>query len=198
MGDIIYPAPSIERETMRGTETVSLITNAFSERKIFLLGTVDEIMLNSFTLQLIYLSKDETQPIDIIINSPGGIVPYGLAIYDQIQGCQCQINMYCIGMAASMAAIIFAGGQKNRRFILPHSEVMIHEPLLSSVGGSASSIKTTAESIIQTRDILNGILAKHTGKTVKEIDQATNHDNKMSAQEAIDFGLCDKIVERVS
>ena len=102
--------------------------------------------------------------------------------------------MYCTGMASSMGAVILAGGQKGRRFILPHSKVMIHEPLISGgMGGSATSIKRTADSILETKAITNGILAKHTGKTVKEIDKATAFDNFMNAKEAVEFGICDEI-----
>jgi ATP-dependent Clp protease protease subunit len=102
--------------------------------------------------------------------------------------------MYCIGMAASMGAVILAGGQKGRRFILPHSQCMIHEPLISGgVGGAATSIKKTAESILEIKSIINGILAKHTGKTVEEIDEATSFDNYLNAEESVAFGLCDEI-----
>ena len=199
MDRVIYPTPGIERETSRGTEAVNLVTNAFSERKIFLFGPVDEVMLNSFTMQFLYLSEGTiTEPIDIFIDSPGGVVVYGLAVYDLLQSCPCPVNMYTIGIAASMGAIILAGGQKGRRFILPHSEVMIHEPLLTGgVGGSASSIKSTADEIIKTRDTLNGILAKSTGKSIEEINRVTEHDYRMSATEAVEFGICDKVIEHI-
>lgn len=194
--DFSYHQPCIERETVQGIDSVSLETNAFSQRKMFLFGEVNEQMLDSFTKQMLYLNEDESSPVSIYINSQGGSVIYGLAIYDQIQGSPCAINMYCIGMAASMGAIILAGGQKGRRFILPHSKVMIHEPLIDGgVGGSASTIKSTAESILKTKRLTNGILAKHTGKTIEEIDKATDHDNFMTAKEAVEFGICDRIVE---
>lgn len=190
--------PGVERETMRGTEQVGLVTSAFSKRKIFLFGTVDDQLLDGFMLQMMELEKDTTRPINIYINSMGGIVPYGLAIYDLIQSCPCEINMYTVGVAYSLAAVIFAGGQEGRRFITGHSEVMIHEPLLpGGVGGSATSIKTTAESILKTRDMLNKILAVHTGHTLAEIDLAVNHDNYMTAQQAVDFGICDEIVDDI-
>ena len=107
--------------------------------------------------------------------------------------------MVCTGMAASMAAVILAGGQSGRRFILPHSKVMIHEPLISNgVGGSATSIKNISDSILKTREIINGILAKHTGKSVEDINKATDHDNYMNSNEAIEFGICDKITSKLS
>ncbi len=190
--------PYIERESVNGIQEVSLYTNAFSNRKLFLFGRIDDDKVYNFTAQMLYLMEDELSPIDIYINSLGGEVNSGLAIYDLIQLCKAPINMYCIGMVASMGALIFAGGQKGRRFILPHSQVMIHEPLIpGGVGGSASSIKSTADAILQTRTLLNGILAKHTGKTIKQIDKATNHDNFMSAEEAIKFGLCDAVVDNI-
>lgn len=193
-----YRVPEIERETVNGVQQISLLTDAFTNRKVFLFGEIDETLVYSFTMQMLNLMQDEQLPIDIYINSPGGEITSGLVIYDLIQSCQAPINMYCVGMVASMAALIFAGGQKGRRFIMPHSQVMIHEPLIpGGVGGSASSIKSTAESILETRALLNGILAKHTGKTIKVIDKATDHDNFMNAEEAVKFGLCDKVVTSI-
>lgn len=198
MENMMYQ-PAVERESVNGIQEVSLYTNAFSNRKLFLFGPIDEKIVYSFTAQMLYLMEDEQSPIDIYINSPGGEVNSGLAIYDLIQSCKAPINMYCIGMAASMGALIFAGGKKGHRFMLPHSKVMIHEPLIpNGVGGSASSIKSTADSILQTRELLNGILAKHTGKTLEEINKATDHDNFMTANEAIEFGLCDKVATRIA
>lgn len=191
--------PAIERESVNGIQEVSLYTNAFTNRKVFLFGPIDEKTVYTFIVQMLYLMEDEQSPIDIFINSPGGEVNSGLAIYDLIQSCKAPVNMYCIGMAASMGALIFAGGKKGHRFIMPHSQVMIHEPLIpNGVGGSASSIKSTADSILQTRELLNGILAKHTGKTLEEINKATDHDNFMTAEEAIEFGLCDKVTARIA
>ncbi len=193
-----YMMPSIERESANGIQQVSLITDLFTDRKVFLFGEIDETMVYAFTMQMMSLMEDEQSEIDIYVNSPGGEVNSGLAIYDLIQSCKAPVNMYCIGMAASMGALILASGRKGHRFILPHSKVMIHEPLIPhGVGGSASSIKSTADSILQTRELLNGILAKHAGKTLEEINKATDHDNFMTAEEAIAFGLCDKIVENI-
>lgn len=194
----IYDVPEIERESVNGIQQVSLITDAFSKRKLFLFGEIDEALVYSFTMQMLSLMDDEESEIDIYINSPGGEVNAGLAIYDLIQSCKAPINMYCVGVAASMGALIFGGGQKGRRFILPHSKVMVHEPLIpGGVGGSASSIKSTAESILQTKELLNGILAKHSDKSIEEINKATDHDNFMTAKEAVEFGLCDKVISRL-
>ena len=187
--------PAVEEESCNGVREITLRTKHFTNRKLFLTGEVTEEMANNFVSQLLYL-VEKKEPVDIYINSPGGSVNAGLVIYDIIQACQdkLEINMYCMGLAASMGAVILAGGQKGRRFILPHSKVMIHEPLIAGgMGGSATSIKQTADSILETKAITNGILSKHTGKTMEEIDAATSFDNYMNAQEAIDFGICDEI-----
>lgn len=187
--------PAIEEESCNGTREVALRTKHFTNGKLFLTGEVTEEMANNFVSELLYL-VEKGEPVDIYINSPGGSVNAGLVIYDVLQACvdKLEINMYCIGMAASMGAVILAGGQKGRRFILPHSKVMIHEPLIAGgMGGSATSIKKTADSILETKAITNGILAKHTGKSIEEIDEATSFDNFMNANEAIEFGICDEV-----
>ena len=187
--------PHILIESSRGFDSVVLMDKHLTDRKFFLIGEVDNVMANQFVCELLYLAKSE-EPIDIYINSPGGSVTSGLVIYDNIQALdgKIPINMYCMGSASSMAAVILAGGQKGRRYILPHSKCMIHEPLISGgMGGCATSIKKTADSILETKTIINNILAKHTGKTIEEIDEATSFDNFMNAEEAIAFGLVDKI-----
>lgn len=193
-----YPVPAMEQETVNGVGQVSLLTHAFTKRKIFLFGAVTSAMLDSFTLQMMTLLEDKKTPISIYINSPGGEVLAGLGIYDQIQACPAQVDIYCIGLAASMGAVLLAGGPEGHRFILPHSKVMIHEPLIGDAGGSATSIQRTAESILKTKQMINEILSKHTGKTIKQIDKATDHDNIMTAQEAVRFGICDKIAESIA
>lgn len=187
--------PSILEDTYGGVREFNLQTKHFTNRKLFLTGTVDENMANKFVSEFLYLIESD-EPIDIYINSPGGSVNSGLVIYDIIQSCEGKvpINMYCTGLAASMGAVILAGGQKGRRYILPHSKCMIHEPLMTGgAGGSATSIQKTAESIMETKAILNGILSKHTGKTIEEINEATAFDNFMNANDAVEFGLCDEV-----
>ncbi len=191
--------PSVEVESTYGTREVSLATRHLMNRKVFLTGSIDGDLANSFLSQLLYLENESEEPITIFINSPGGEVNSGLLIYDAIQGSNLVINLVCTGMCSSMAAIILAGGQKGHRFILKHSKVMIHEPLIpSGVGGSASSIRNISDSIIETRDLINGILAEHTGKTVEEINEDTRYDHYMNAQEAVDYGLCDQILESLN
>lgn len=191
--------PLIEVESAHGTREIFLATRHLSNRKVFLTGEINESLANNFFSQIMYLEEEGSDPISIYINSPGGEVGSGLLIYDAIQACKLSVNMICTGMAASMAAIILAGGQKGRRYILKHSKVMIHEPLISGgVGGSATSIKNISDSILETRSIVNSILAKHTGKTVEEINSATRFDNYMNADEAIAFGICDQVTEALS
>lgn len=190
--------PSIEVESAHGTREVSLTTRHLMSRNIFLNGSIDSEMANDFLSQFMYLENESEDPVTIYINSPGGEVNSGLMIYDTIQGSSLPVNMVCTGLAASMAAIILAGGQKGRRYILEHSKVMIHEPLIANgVGGSATSIKNISESILNTREIVNGILSKHTGKSIEEINEATSFDNYMNSEEAINFGLCDKVTKKI-
>ena len=187
--------PAVEEESCNGVNVIPLRTRHFSNGRLFLTGEVTEDMANNFVSQMLYL-VEKGEPVEIYINSPGGSVNAGLVIYDMIQACaeKIDIDLYCVGLAASMGAVILAGGKKGHRFILPHSKVMIHEPLIAGgMGGSATSIKKTADSILETKAVTNGILAKHTGKTMEEIDEATSFDNFMNAEEAVKFGICDKI-----
>ena len=188
----------IEVESVYGTREVSLVTRHLTNRRLFITGKIDSDLANRILSEFLYLSENDYEAVDIYINSPGGEVNAGLMIYDILQDARMPINMICTGIAASMAAIILAGGQEGRRYIFPHSRVMIHEPLiLGEIGGTASSIKNISESMIETRDICNGILAKHTNKTVKEIDKSITLDNYLNAEEAVKFGICDEIVSGI-
>lgn len=171
-----------------------------SDRKLFIEGEITAASACEFVRAIMLLVKEDAdKPIDIYINSPGGEVNAGLLIYDTLKGVKTEINLHCIGMAASMAAIILAGGKKGHRFILRHSRTMIHEPLISGgVGGSATSIKRTAESIMETKRISVELLASDTGKTRKEVEAAISFDNYMNAEESIAFGLCDTIETSIS
>lgn len=194
----LYEVPSIEVESSQGIREVALSTRLLMERKIFLSGEIDMNQANRIVSQLLYLGKAGAEPIDIYINSSGGEVNSGLLLYDVIQGLKIPVNMYCTGIAASMAAVLLAGGQEGRRFILPHSKTMVHEPLIAGgVGGSATSIRNISESIMQTREILNGILAKHTKKSLAEVEQATSYDHYMDADESVTFGICDRICDSI-
>lgn len=187
--------PYIIEENSGGYQAVQLEARHRTNRRLFLVGEVNNDMANNFVSEMLFMAETK-EPVDVYINSPGGSVDAGLVIYDVIQSCngKIPINMYCTGMAASMAAIIFAGGQKGRRYILPNGSCMIHEPLINGgAGGSATSIKKISDSILETKTKLARILAEHTGKTEEEINEATSYDNYMSAEEAIEFGLCDAV-----
>lgn len=185
--------PSYIEESVSGTKEIDLRTRHFSDRRLFLVGEVDDRMANDFVSQILFLSK-EKKPVDIFLNSPGGSVGAGLVIYDLIQACRFPVNIYCTGMAYSMGAVLLAGGQKGRRFTLPHSKVMVHEPLIAGgIGGSATSVKKTAENILEVKALINELLSRHTGKSAEEIDKATAFDNFMSSDEAIAFGIVDEI-----
>ena len=189
--------PAIEVESARGPREVQLRTEHLKERRVFLTGDIEEGMAEDIISQLLYLDG-VVAPIHMIINSPGGNVRDGLMIYDILQGLKSTVEMYCMGSAASMAAVLFASGEKGHRHILPHAEVMIHEPLISGgVGGSATSINRVSDHILETKRIINQILADHTGKDLDEINEATSFDNFMNAEESVAFGLCDDIVTHI-
>ncbi len=188
-------SPCVEVESHNGIREVSIYTKHLGNRRIFLSGEIRQEMANDIVAQLLYLEAESDEPIFLYINSNGGEINAGLYIYDVLQSMKIPVYTYCTGIAASMAAVLLAGGQPGRRFILPHSKTMIHEPLLAGgVGGSATSIRNISDSILETRRIVNGILAKHTGKTLKEIDKATSFDNYMNAEKSVAFGLCDRVV----
>lgn len=185
--------PAISEESVYGTREVLLQTKHFTEGKLFLTGIITDDIANDFISELMYLNR-EKRSLTVYINSQGGSVTAGLSIYDALQAYEGNVDICCYGLAASMAAIILASGKPGHRFITPHAKTMIHEPALASkVSGSASTIEETAKSMLETKNLLNDILAKHTGKTVKEIEEATRFDNFMDAEKSIAFGLCDGI-----
>ncbi len=194
MSRIVW-SPCVEVESHNGVRELSIYTKHLTNRRVFLNGPIDRDMANDIVAQLLYLQEESEEPIYFYINSNGGEINAGLFIYDVLQSISIPIYMYCTGMAASMAAILLAGGQKGRRYILPHSKTMIHEPLLvEGMGGSATSIRNISNSILETKQIVNGILAKHTGRTLEEVDKATAFDNYMNAEKTVEFGICDKVV----
>ena len=188
--------PYIEEKDYQGTKEICLESRMLTEQRVFLFGTIDETLANDLVMQLMYLDGLPTdEPIRLYINSVGGEVISGLLIYDVLQSMRRRVEIYCTGIAASMAAILFASGAPGCRHILPHSKTMIHEPLIGGgLGGSATSIRNVSDSIMETKRILNEILAKHTGRTVEEIDEATAYDHYMDANASVEFGLCDDIV----
>lgn len=186
----------IMMKSCSGVHTVSLESRLLFDRRVYIQGEIDDEMACSFEQQIQYLlSEDPEKPIDIYINTPGGSVAAGLHMYDILKSIRVNTTMWCRGTTASMGAIILAGGQKGRRLILPHAKVMIHEPLIAGgVGGSATSIQRTAESIMETKKIMVELLPVDTGKSKAAIEQAIAFDNYMNAQEAVNFGIADKVV----
>jgi len=166
-----------------------------SERKLFLEGEINQEKACAFVQKILFLCKeDDEKPIDVLINSPGGEILSGLLIYDCIQSCKTPIRMFCMGIAYSMGALLFASGNHGR-FLFPHSELMLHEPLLGNrVGGNASSIRSISDSLMESRNKMNQILAKHTGKTIEEIEEATSFDHYYSPEESVAFGLADAVI----
>lgn len=188
--------PSVEVDSYGGTRVVPLETRLLMKRRIFITGVIDNETANNFIAEIMYLTTESDAPITVYINSPGGEVMSGLMIYDAICGADAPIVTVCTGMAASMAAILLAAGKQGSRYILPHSKVLIHEPLISDIdGGSATSVMRISKSLLKTRDVLSEILADHTGKSVREINAALSSNRFMSADKAIEFGLVDHITE---
>lgn len=177
-----------------GIHLIPLDTAHLARRRVLIQGQITMESACGFADQVMLLCDQSHDPIDVFINSPGGEVKAGLMMYDIIQTSPAPIRLFCRGMAYSMAALLFASGQHGR-YLLPNSELMLHEPLLSSgVQGSASSIRSISEGIMEVRAKLNAILARHTGRELAEIEEATSYDHYFSAQESIDFGLADGIV----
>lgn len=191
---------NVIKKSSSGLQCIPIDSMLLSQRKIFLENEITTESANLIMKQLMYLEEESDEPINIYISSPGGSVDAGHMLYDQLKGMtDVTLNMYCTGIAASMAAVILAGGQKGRRFILPHSKVMIHEPLIAGCGvtGSATSIQQTAESIMETKKIMSELLARDTGRSVDEITAAISYDHYMNSTEAIEFGIVDAVVQKV-
>lgn len=185
--------PYIVEQTSRGERSYDIYSRLLEDRVIFLSGEIDDAVANTVVAQLIYLeSKDPSKDISLYINSPGGSVSAGLAIYDTMNYIKCDVSTICIGMAASMGAFLLSSGAKGKRFALPNSEIMIHQPL-GGAQGQASDIKIVADHILKTKNKLNTILAENSGKSIEQVERDTDRDNYLSAQEALDYGLIDKI-----
>ncbi len=185
--------PLVVEQTSRGERSYDIYSRLLEDRIIFLSGEIDDAVANTVVAQLIYLeAKDPSKDISIYINSPGGSVSAGLAIYDTMNYVKCDVSTICIGMAASMGAFLLSSGQKGKRYALPNSEIMIHQPL-GGAQGQASDIKIAAEHILKTKQKLNTILAQNSGKPISQIEKDTDRDNFMSAQEALEYGLIDKV-----
>ena len=185
--------PYVVEQTGRGERSYDIFSRLLNDRIIVLSDEVNDATASVVIAQLLYLEgQDAEKDISLYINSPGGSVSAGLAIYDTMQYIKCDVSTICMGMAASMGAFLLSSGAKGKRFALPNSEIMIHQPL-GGAQGQASDIKIAAEHILRTRDKLNKILAENTGKPVEQIAVDTERDNWLSAQEAMDYGIVDKV-----
>ncbi|MBQ5591673.1 MAG: ATP-dependent Clp endopeptidase proteolytic subunit ClpP [Clostridia bacterium] len=186
--------PYVIEQTSRGERSYDIFSRLLNERVIVLSDEVNDATASLVVAQLLHLeSQDPEKDISLYINSPGGSVTAGMAIYDTMQYIKCDVSTICMGMAASMGAFLLSAGAKGKRYALPNSEIMIHQPL-GGARGQATEIKIVADHILKTRDKLNRILAENTGKSIEQIALDTERDNYLSAQEAMDYGLVDKVL----
>jgi ATP-dependent Clp protease protease subunit len=186
--------PMVVEQTPRGERSFDIYSRLLKERVIFLSGPIDDNISNLVVAQLLFLeSENPDKDISIYINSPGGSISAGLAIYDTMQFISSSVSTLCIGQAASMGALLLAGGDKGKRFVLPNSRVMIHQPL-GGFQGQASDFEIHAKEILHMKKIVNEILAKHTGHSVKKIEKDTDRDNFLDADAAIKYGIVDKVL----
>ena len=185
--------PMVIEQTGRGERSYDIFSRLLGDRIIFLSDEVNDVTASLVVAQLLFLeAQDPDKDIYFYINSPGGSVTAGMAIYDTMNFIKCDVCTICIGMAASMGAFLLSAGAKGKRFALPHSEIMIHQPL-GGAQGQASDIKIRAELILRTRDMLNRILSENTGKPIEIIERDTDRDNFMTAEQALEYGLIDRI-----
>ena len=188
--------PNVVEQTHRGERGWDIYSRLLKDRIIFLGTEVNDTISNSIIAQLLFLESDDPEKeIFLYINSPGGSVTAGLAIYDTMQYIRPKVATICLGQAASMGAVLLAAGAKGRRFTLPNSRILIHQPWTGGIGGQATDIDIQAREILNTRKMLNGILAGHTNKTIERIKQDTDRDYFMSAHEAVAYGVVDEVIE---
>ena len=181
-------------QTNGGERSYDIYSRLLEDRIIFISGEINTEMANLVIAQLLFLeAKNNSKDISLYINSPGGEVDAGLAIYDTMNFIKSKVNVICVGMAASMAAVLLSSGEKGKRFALPHSRIMIHQPL-GGAQGQASDIKIQAEQILKIKDVINDILSKNTGKPIEQIEKDTNRDYYLTPEEALKYGLIDEIL----
>lgn len=186
----------VVQQTNRGERSYDIYSRLLNDRIVFLSEEVNDVTASLVVAQLLYLeAQDADKEISLYINSPGGSISSGMAIYDTMNFIKCDVSTICIGMAASMGAFLLAAGTKGKRIALPNSEIMIHQPL-GGMQGQATDIKIHADHILRIKDKMNRILAENTGKPLKTIEKDTERDNFMTAQQALEYGLIDKIIEK--
>jgi ATP-dependent Clp protease protease subunit len=188
--------PMVVEQTSRGERAYDIYSRLLKERVVFIVGGIDDHTANLVVAQLLFLESDNPdKDINLYINSPGGSVSAGLAVYDTMEFIRCDVSTMCVGQAASMGALLLAAGAKDKRYCLPHSRVMIHQPL-GGFQGQASDIDIHAREILKIRAQLNEILASHTGQSVKKIGEDTERDNFMDPEQAMKYGMIDKVLDR--
>ncbi|MBR6872209.1 MAG: ATP-dependent Clp endopeptidase proteolytic subunit ClpP [Ruminococcus sp.] len=189
--------PYVVEQTGRGERSYDIFSRLLNDRIIMFSEPIDDAVASVVVAQLLYLeSQDPEKDIDLYINSPGGSITAGMAIYDTIQYIKCDVSTICIGMAASMGAFLLSSGTKGKRFALPNAEIMIHQPLIGGGGlsGQCTDIKIHSDHLIRTREKMNKILAENTGKSIEQIAADTERDNYLTADEALEYGLVDKVI----
>jgi ATP-dependent Clp protease protease subunit len=188
--------PMVVEQTARGERSYDIFSRLLKERVVFLVGQVEDHVCNLVVAQLLFLeSENPDKDIHLYINSPGGSVSAGLSVYDTMQYIKPDVSTICVGQAASMGAVLLAGGQKGKRYALPHSRAMIHQPI-AGYQGQASDIDIHAKEVLKIRDQLNHILASHTGQEISKIEADTDRDRFMSAAEAVEYGLIDHVLHK--
>ena len=188
--------PYVIEQTNRGERSYDIFSRLLSDRIIFLGEEITDASASTVIAQMLFLeAQDSDKDIQLYINSPGGSVTAGMAIYDTMQYIKCDVSTICMGLAASMGAFLLSSGAKGKRYALPNSEIMIHQPL-GGARGQATDIKIVADQIIKTKERLNRILAENTGRSIEEIARDTDRDNYLTAQEACEYGLVDKVIDK--
>ncbi|NLP25853.1 MAG: ATP-dependent Clp endopeptidase proteolytic subunit ClpP [Clostridiales bacterium] len=190
--------PMVVEQTSRGERSYDIFSRLLNDRIIMLSDQVNDVTASLVVAQLLYLeSQDAEKDINLYINSPGGSVTSGLAIYDTMQYIKCDVSTICIGLAASMGAFLLSSGTKGKRFALPNSEIMIHQPLVAGgFSGQATDIKIRADHLMRTKQKLNKVLSENTGKPIEIVEADTERDNFMTAEEAMEYGLIDKVITK--
>ncbi len=189
--------PYVVEQTPHGERAMDIFSRMLKERIIFLGGPVEDHMSSIIVAQMLFLeSEDPEKPITLYVNSPGGSVTAGMAIYDTMQLIKPEIKTFCVGLAASMGAVLLAGGSAGKRYALPNCRVLIHQPMIQGIGGQASDIDIHAREILRTRTRLNEILAEHTHQALERVERDTDRDFWMSPEEARDYGLVDEVIQR--
>jgi ATP-dependent Clp protease protease subunit len=190
--------PMVVEQTARGERAYDIYSRLLKERVVFIVGQVEDYMANLVVAQLLYLeSENPDKDIHLYINSPGGSVTAGLSIYDTMQFINCDVSTICVGQAASMGALLLAGGTLKKRFALPHSRIMVHQPS-AGFSGQATDIDIHAREVLELKRRLNAIMARHTGQTIDQIEKDLERDNFMSGEQAVKYGLIDTVLEQRS